>query len=251
MPETAQTTKKKKKRRKKRPFLVLLILIILLIGSAVFLSSNFFNVTNFEISGNVHYSESQIKAISGLVTGKNLLFETKLKEGRDNLLSTSYIKIAEMSRKLPNTVVIEIVERDEYAAVPFGDEFIIIDEEGLVLRSSTVDEALPILDCLTVISRADGDPLEVEQGSLLNYGLKLIQAAKDIDFYFERIKLDSVNTKAYIYYNHYYCQGTNANILENMSKIKSMVAEQYQQNIQRGCIIVGSNGYLSFTPQIE
>lgn len=243
--------KKKKKRRKKHYFLRFLIFAVLIAAAIWFLSSSFFDVQGYRISGNIHYTDSQIKDISGLQTGKNILFETNLRQGRNRLLDTSYIKIAKMSRELPGTVVIEVSEREEFACVPYGDGYIIIDSEGLVLRSTDILPELPILDELTVLSRTDGAPLEVEQSSLLNQGLKLLIQASENDFYFQRISLNAVSSKAYIYYDSYYCQGTMDNILENVVKIKVMVGQQYQQNIQRGCIVVGSNNYLSFTPQID
>ncbi len=247
-PEQQAPVKKKKKRRKKHYFLRLLIAIVLLAGAIVLISGPMFHVKGFAVKGNKYYTPGQIQELCGISTGKNIIFETKLKEGRDKLLESPYIKTAKLSRKYPGTVVIEVEERQEYAAVPFGEKFIIIDSDGIVLRLTDIAPEIPVVEGFTILDAEEGKPLSVEQGYLLNGGLGLMAKAEGMDFYFERIDLSAISVKAYIYYNRYYCEGSLENLTANLTAIKAMVEDQYRSGISHGKIIVGSNGYLSFAP---
>ena len=239
---------KKRKHKKRRPFLKLLIFIILVVGSIVLLNSNLFNVADFEITGNEYYTVSQVKELCGINTGKNIIFETKLKPARNKLLESPYVKIAKLSKKLPGTIVIDIEERTEFAAIPFGEQYIIIDHEGLILRISDNDAELPVIAGLTVVTSIPGDPLNVDQSYILEKCINLLSEVEKIDFYFERIDVSSLSVKAYIYYDQFCCEGTIDNILENLASIKVMVASYYQEDVTHGKIIVGTNNYLVYQP---
>jgi cell division protein FtsQ len=244
----AEQVKKKKKRRKKHYFLRFLVIIALLVGVYFALNSALFYVADFEITGNVHFTDSMITEMTGIRTGKNLFFETDLRTARYNLLRSPYVKTAKISRKLPGTIVIEIEEREEFAAVEHGGKNIILDRDGLILRTSENEAYLPVISGLTIISAEEGKALETEQSYLLTKGLSLLKEAEVIDFYFERVEMSVSSVKAYIYYDQYYCDGTLDNIISSLSSIKTMVASQYRENITHGVIYVGSGGYLSYAP---
>lgn len=246
MAETAK--KKKKKRRKKNYLLRFLIFAAILAGTYLILSSSLFYVEDFEITGNSHYTDSMVVELSGLQTGKNILFEQDLRKARFELLDSPYIRTAKVSRKLPRTIVIEIEEREEFASVIDGKKNIIVDKEGLVLRISDNAPYLPVISGLTIISSAEGKSLDTEQSYLLTKGLSLLREAEVTDFYFERLEMSVSSVKAYIYYDQYYCDGTIDNLIASISKIKALVAEQYNENITHGVIYVGSGGYLSYAP---
>lgn len=247
--EKAENKKKRRKKHKKlHPLLKLILVIALTAGVYMLLSSSLFNVTDFEISGNSYYTSGQIKEMCGINTGKNIVFETKLKPARDKLLDTPYIKIAELSKKLPGTIVINIEERLEFAAVPFGEQYIIIDDEGLILRISDNNAELPVIGGLTVVTSVPGAPLKVDQSYALEKCIRLLTEVSKLDFYFERVEVSPIAVKAYIYYDQYSCEGTLDNILDNLASIKVMVSSLYQENISHGTIVVGSNNYLVYQP---
>ena len=92
---------------------------------------------------------------------------------KDRLLTDPYIKTAKVSRKLPDKVVIEVAEREEYASVPYGDSFVIIDREGLVLRQTEVAPALPLLMGMTLTNMEPGTPLKVEETRIFSDTLRM------------------------------------------------------------------------------
>lgn len=54
---------------------------------------------------------------------------------RDELLQLSWVKDARVSRQLPDTLVVDIVERSPHAVLRKPDRFVLIDEEGTELET--------------------------------------------------------------------------------------------------------------------
>ena len=242
-----QSSKKKKKRRRKHYFLRFCIFCALLFGLYYFLSSDFFALREFEVTGNQYYTPAQIIEMSGLQTGVNMFFETKTRPARNILLEDPYIRVAEIKRKPKDTIQINLVERREYAAVPTGDQYVLIDNEGTVLRIADEEPVLPILGNMTITESTPGKALQVEQTYLLTDTLSLLRLVEENDIYFKRIDFSTVIIRAYIY-DDLYCEGAPANIRDNMASIQKLLQELYKENITRGVIRVGTDNYLSYSP---
>ena len=246
--QTAQKpSKKKKKRRRKHYFLRFCIFCALVFGLYYFLNSDFFAVRKFEVTGNQYYTPAQIIEMSGLQSGVNMFFETKTRPARNALLEDPYIRLAEIKRKPKDTIQIVIEERREYAAVPYGEQFVLIDREGTVLRVADEEPALPILGNMTITEMTPGKALQVEQAYLLTDTLSLLNLVEENDIYFKRIDFSTVIIRAYIY-DDLYCEGAPANIRDNMASIQKLLQELYKEEITRGVIRVGTDNYLSYSP---
>ena len=242
-----QSSKKKKKRRRKHYFLRVCIFCALLFGLYYFLSSDFFAVREFEVTGNQYYTPAQIIEMSGLQTGVNMFFETKTRPARNALLEDPYIRVAEIKRKPRDTIQINLVERREYAAVPYGEQYVLIDKEGMVLRIADEEPVLPILGNMAITEMTPGKALQVEQTYLLTDTLSLLRLVEENDIYFKRIDFSTVIIRAYIY-DDLYCEGAPANIRDNMASIQKLLQELYKEEITRGVIRVGTDNYLSYSP---
>ncbi|MBR0051476.1 MAG: FtsQ-type POTRA domain-containing protein [Firmicutes bacterium] len=246
--QTAQKpSKKKKKRRRKHYFLRFCIFCALVFGLYYFLNSDFFAVRKFEVSGNQYYTPAQIIEMSGLQSGVNMFFETKTRPARNALLEDPYIRLAEIKRKPKDTIQIVIEERREYAAVPYGEQFVLIDREGTVLRVADEEPALPILGNMSITEMTPGKALQVEQAYMLTDTLSLLNLVEENDIYFKRIDFSTVIIRAYIY-DDLYCEGAPANIRDNMASIQKLLQELYKEEITRGVIRVGTDNYLSYSP---
>ena len=239
--------KKKKKRRRKHYFLRFCIFCALVFGTYAFQNSDFFAVRNFEVTGNQYYTPAQIIEMSGLQSGVNLFFETKTRPARNALLEDPYIRLAEIKRKPKDTIQINIEERREYAGVPYGEQYVLIDREGTVLRVADTEPTLPILGNMTITEMTPGSALQVEQAYMLTDTLSLLQLVEENDIYFKRIDFSTVIVRAYIY-DDLYCEGAPANIRDNIASIQKLLQELYQQEITRGVIRVGTDNYLSYSP---
>lgn len=244
--------RKKVKRRKRRGgsrLLGFLIFAALCVGLYYFAISDFFTITDIQVSGNKFYTGAQVHRLSGLKTGYNL-FTTDLGEAKEKLLEDPYIRLASIKRVLPGTLSIEIEERTEYAAVPYGEQYILIDNEGLVLRLSDNKPVLPLLEGMIITDMTPGQPLAVEQAYLLTDTLQMISVMEENDLYFKKINFSLVIVKAYIY-DDYYIEGTPEHITDNMKRIHQLIEEHYKQGIIRGVIRVSKGNYMAFDPKID
>ena len=241
--------KHKKKRRRKHYFLRFLAFCAIIAGCVLFLRSDFFLVSKIEVVGNDYYNQAKVVEISGMTGGYNI-FKTDTKEPLAKLLADPYISLASVKKKLPKTIEITITERTEYAAVPYGTEYVIIDNEGMVLRTTDVEPALPLLSGMNIIEMTPGKALSVEQGYMLTGTLELIAVMHENDLYFKRIEFSNVVVRAYVY-DDLCCKGTPEKITENMAGLKTTLSELYDQGITKGVVIVGSDNHFTYNAKIE
>ena len=242
--------RKRKKRRKSRPFLWLLIFILIIAGAVMALKSSLFNVTSILVEGNKYYTPSQVIEMSGIETGKNLIFDVRTRAARNRLLESPYIITAKIEKVPMGTVIIKIDERVEYAAAFDGEKYVIIDREGTVLRITDTEPEITVLEGMELAEAVEGKPLKVQQTYMLTGTLKILAATEEMDLYFKKIYFSSAVVRAYIY-DKYYCEGTPDGILSNLKPIKELVTSHYMQDINKGVIKVGTGGELFFDPKID
>ena len=242
--------RKRKKRRKKHYLLRFLIVVALIVGGIKFLNSDYFRLTQIKVEGNHYYTKAQIVEMAGIQTGYNLFFETKTSPARATLLDDPYIKLVSIKKEPRDTVRIIIEEREEYAAIPYGENFILIDRDGMVLRISDKEPVLPLLEGMNLVEMRPGSALAVEQSYLLTDTLALIEEMDENDIYFKRINFSSVVVRAYIY-DELYCEGTPENIKNSMGKIYQLLTSLYTDNITHGAIKVGTDGYIAYSPVFD
>ena len=249
-PKPVKKKSKRRRRRRRHPLLVVLFLVLVVFLCFEFLRSDYFTLTDIEVEGNSYYTPAKVIEISGLNTGWNVFFGYDYKQIKADLLDDPYIKLASVKLASGNSVLISITEREEYACIPYGEEYIVLDREGLVLRLSDKQPVLPVLDGMTVIEMTPGNALTTEETYLLADTLELLSVVDEYDIYFREISFSTVIVKAYIR-DQLYCEGTPANIMANMAGISKLAQELYTQDVTRGIIKVGKDNYLSFNPQIE
>ncbi len=240
---------KKKRRRKRYILLKILLLSAFCAGAYYFASSSFFDIDKLTVKNNNQYTAQQIIDISGAKTGGNL-FRLSSEIMKDKLLKDPYIKNVRISKKLPDEIIIAVEERRETAAVPYGEEYIIIDAEGIVLRQSPIEPELTVFSGMTLTNIEAGTALEVEESSQLSGALNLLRSMEEHDIYFKRMEFVGLLIKAYIY-DGLVCEGSPENILKSMDDLEDVLYDLYVQGIERGAIKVGDNGYYSFSALVE
>lgn len=244
-----QKKKKKKKRRKKRYLLRFLLLIAFFVALYFFLTSTVFDIQKITVQDNNYYTKEQVIGIAKVKTGKNI-FETDVSKIKERLLLDPYIKNVKVGRKIPHTIYIEVEERKEFACIPYGNEFILIDNEGMVLKKTEIEPALPLLVGMTVKNIEPGTALEVEENAVLSDTLRLVAEMDEHEIYFKKIDISNVIIKAYIF-DQLVCEGTPENMLNNLEGLQKVLYDLYSQGIERGVLKVGSDQLYPFNPKIE
>ena len=146
--------KKIKKRRKKRGVIInvllsvwsmiaenggILVLVGIMVGGVFFLKeycclNESFNVAHISISPTRFFTKKDILAVAKLRQGENI-FSVNIAQAARRLEDLPRIKRACVTRKLPHTIAVDIVERYEVAQIklPFRRRYYLIDAKGCVL----------------------------------------------------------------------------------------------------------------------
>ncbi|MDR3295860.1 MAG: FtsQ-type POTRA domain-containing protein [Clostridiales Family XIII bacterium] len=241
--------RKKKKRRKKYYLLKTLGAVLLLIGAYYFLNSSFFDIQNIVVENNVYYTAGQIIDKSAAEIGDNI-FHTSMRDVKKRLLADPYIMGVKIRRELPGTLVVHVTERQEEAFVASGGAYIIIDEDGLVLRKTDTEPVLTELSNLKVTRAEEGHPLEAEENAALTDTLFLMKKTKKYELYFKKIDISTIIIRAYVY-DHLLCEGTPEHFSDNLDDLKKVLLDLRERNVERGTIKIGGEGYIAWQPVAE
>jgi cell division protein FtsQ len=135
---------RRRRRRKKRIRYVgrrfsirtMLIFLMLVLTVFFFLHSPYYNVKFIAVSGNSTLSKPRVRALSGITRGSNI-FRLNTKEIEEKVLLDPFVASVEAKRDLPDTVVINIVEHESVAVLPYSGGFMEVNGEGLCLSNRT------------------------------------------------------------------------------------------------------------------
>lgn len=109
----------------------LVIFVAAAIGSTI---SVFFKINNVAVIGNQRYSAEQIRSSAEVEQGANLVLLNKFEKSSNIFARLPYIDEVKMTRRLPDTLVIEIKECVAVAAFSDEDGFWLISESGKILE---------------------------------------------------------------------------------------------------------------------
>ena len=249
--EEEQPQKKKKKRKKKHYFIRLLVVVGVIVAAVCFLMSSYFDIKQIDVEGVQILKKNQIIKMSGIETGTNI-FKLHKKEAEQKLLDSSYIAHVEIKRDFPGTVKITVLERRESAAVKYGNDYLIIDPDGYVLRTVKKLPKRTLLSDMKIKSIEVGKKLEVTDEKQFEQALTLIKAMKETDLYFKKIEFTKSKVRAYIYDN-LVCVGEYENILKSIEdgNLSQIARDLYSKKIKKGTVKVDGGKYISYDPNFK
>lgn len=152
--------------------------------------TSLFNIKNIKVLGKNKMSYEKIVKISQCIKGENI-FKFSKKLGEESLNRLPYIKRSKIKRRLPNTIIIEVEEREEIAIIPYIGSFVYIDEEGYILsiEEKKGEIKLPQIFGLELIDLEVGNNLydilkedSVKDFINLSKQARLLQSMKYINF---------------------------------------------------------------------
>ena len=185
-------------------------------------------------------------------TGENIFWGSGLGEIKKRLSKDAYMQEVTVKRSLPDTIVIEIMERTQTAAVVYGEEYVVIDGQGMILRKTDVEPKIPVIKGLTISKLEVGQEIEAEEKVLLRQTLEFLNAMTEADLFFKKIEMSDLQIRAYVYDN-LICQGTQENLIKAMEsgKLQLVLQELLEREIERGIIQVSGEDYISFSPKLD
>ncbi|RKD27673.1 cell division protein FtsQ [Caminicella sporogenes DSM 14501] len=238
---------KKVKYGKLKIYIIISILILALMFILVF-KTNFFSIDEIIVKNNNEVSRDVIIAYSGIQLHNNI-FKIKLSEITKKIEKNPYIKTAKVSRKLPNKIVIEVIERKRLAAIFYMGIYFIIDDEGYVLETKNKVKDVVVIEGFEINRFSEGEKIDLSGNEDLRKVLTLCSL----------IQKSNIDIKPKIYYNN-----GNINItIEDKLKVKfgngenidykfkaflSILKYLKSKDIYTGVIDISTNGYPVYRP---
>lgn len=243
----------KRKRKLKMPGFFTRIFIILgvIIAVAAFSLSSFFTVDTIDVQGNKYFTDEEISNMAHASTGQNIIYRLNKGNMLNYLEKNPYIEEARVYRKLPSTIVINVKERIQIAALTYGDQFLIIDNKGTLLRITKTKPKLTIVTGFKVKKVKLGEPVEVNSPDLFKELLSLLKSMEAGDVYFTKINITELFITANVY-DSLVVKSKYKDLKDNIDKgrLHKVLDELFKRNIKRGTITISSDGYASFTPEL-
>ena len=163
----------------------LVMVFFFLTSVFLFLRSPYFSVRNYIITGANRVPHDEI--IARCSQKSSNIFDFDLDKAEKTIQSSPWIKQVRCARKLPNTIMIDIVERIPVAFAPVDGKIWLVDADGRVLQED--DGVLSDLIALTGIQGvlAPGQFLgpEYEWGLKIIAGLGPVSRSKVIELNIE------------------------------------------------------------------
>ena len=116
-------------------FLMRIATVVAVVIALVFGMSIFFKVEYVEVSGASRYTVEEIQAVTGIMTGENLLTLNKGKVAGRILTKLPYISTVRIGIRLPDTIIIEVTEAEvAYAVAGEQDTWWLLSSAGKIME---------------------------------------------------------------------------------------------------------------------
>lgn len=142
---------------------LIVIMIVVICVLAIFaFNLSLFDIKNIEVEGNKILKEEEIIKQSG-IKNKNL-FRVSPKKIIQRISSIPYIKSVKIEKNIPETVRINVKERNKTFLLEGGGTYMLVDSEGVILEGiDGEDENLPLVKGFFVSSIKPGENIFKEE----------------------------------------------------------------------------------------
>ncbi|MEA4845689.1 MAG: FtsQ-type POTRA domain-containing protein [Clostridiaceae bacterium] len=233
-------------------FRYVILLFIICIFTAFFLSSSFFQIKFLIVEGNNNITREEIIKLSSIYYGENI-FRINKRNSMKSIFQNPYVKMINIKRNLPNRVIIEIIERDIMAYVPYVGSYLNIDEEGMILEINPAIKRtdLPVVKGLKFETFKVGELLNIENKEQFSTTIQLIKEIKNagmLNLVSEIDISDLSDIKLKIKEGIKANLGSADNLDYKISFAKSIVEDVKKQNV-KGTIEMSYDGNPVFKPE--
>lgn len=248
--EQRRLYKEQKKNRFRTRFYVIAAVLIFSIGGFILSLSNLFVIDSIEVQGNSHYTAEEIINMSHASPGRNIIYKANIKETVEYLEQNPYIKEADVRRRLPSTLVIKVTERKERMAFAYDDDYLIMDEDGILLKKTRNTPTATVIQGPVVSKIKLGEKIGTEDQEMMDKAIDLVKMMIKSDLYF--VKVDVSNQKkinAYVY-DTLIVKADYDTLMTNMEngRLHMVVSKLFDDGIERGTITFEQDGSASFMP---
>jgi cell division protein FtsQ len=148
----------------------------------IVLHSELLRIRRLVVHGNVHLSAGDVDSILDGIHRENLL-QADLPAYRQRLLDSPWVADVRLSRVLPATLDVTVVERVPMAVARQGDRLFLVDDSGAIIDDYGPEYAqfdLPVVDGLLVASKGATPTVPADRARLADDLLMSLSARPDL-----------------------------------------------------------------------
>lgn len=246
--ELNRPPRRRKKRRKKR-YLLRLFVILILIGGILFgLSLPYFDIVSIKVVGNKYVKTEEVLRDSKLKVGENI-FKNQGRQIKKRMMDNPYFEEIDIDKKLPNEVVINVKERIPMAVLPYGDRYVVLDGNGIVLGLTDKHPKLTEITGTTIKNMEKGKKVIAKDEKNFDKALDLLEVINKNDLFFKSVRITGTKVECVIYDN-LLVKGKYDDLISNIKNgnLSSVLYDLYKKKIKRGTVKIDGEEYCSFTP---
>ena len=249
-----QEERRRYKERKKNSFItrfyVITAIVMFTIGVLILSHSSLFTIDSIEVQGNSHYTAEEIINMSHAVPGRNIIYRANIKETVEYLEQNPYIRKAEVKRRLPSTLVIKVTERKERMAFKYDDDYLVMDEDGILLKKTRNVPKATLIQGIVVSKIKLGEKIGTEDDSRMEKAIDLVKMMIKSDLYFVKVDVSKDKKISAYIYDTLIVKTDYDTLMTNMEngRLHLVVSKLFDDGIERGTITFGQDGSASFMP---
>ena len=249
MPSLSSVRKAHSRKRRWHIVQSLFFIFIFALAVFVFFQSPFFMVKEIRITGVKQLGREEVKGLAGLAEGVNI-FKADLKQAEGKVALHPMVKKVEMSRDLPDSVIINITERQPVGLIPGQPGYTVIGDDGrclsVIKNLSTIN--LPFITGITVKSAVSGQPVSDNK---LNAALAYLSAMPDsLKAAVSEINVADLNDIRMFTIDTVEVKfGDDRRIEEKIKLYKEVISQKYRDRIQYIDVSYQGNPVIKFIQQ--
>lgn len=155
---------------------IILLAAVLIAGLGYFIYE-YFQVRQVLPAGNARFTSAYVRAIADVAEGTHML-QVSEEQIRQNVQSVEpYLQVVSVTRRLPDTVVIEVEERRPAAFLPYENLFLLIDinTDILELADSAASPECPVVEGISVTDPHVGSEIETADAFKISIMQEILQ----------------------------------------------------------------------------
>jgi len=181
------------KKKKRKAFKVLISLLLLsAVLAVVFMFSPLFLIKDIYVNETINYTPDDIIRVSGIEKGENAikylggsinhLLSLRMGKAESQVENLPWVKSAEIKYVFPGTAEITILEREAIAWIKHMGNYLLIDEEGYVMKvSSSLDGSYPEIRGVPLNGFTIGKKIETKESDNIKWMVLLLKSLDVVD----------------------------------------------------------------------
>lgn len=164
-------------------------------GGQRLMASDLFVVSDITVRGNTRLSTGQVEMLLAGIRNENV-FLVDFEHYRRQVLDSSWVEQVTLSRILPATIVVDVVERTPMVVARFNQQLYLVDRTGNIVDEYRAEHHtfdLPIVDGLLVTS--DGGEAAVDIGRMAGTAALFDDMASRSDLQHRLSQVDVTNPR--------------------------------------------------------